>query len=86
MRVVAKEIEMIAHFLKDGSIAPIRFKMEEDNKCEVIKIDKIVSKSNEKYCGNRMIIFDCQSVINGIEKQYQIKYDIENCKFILFKI
>ncbi|WP_169896801.1 hypothetical protein [Clostridium chromiireducens] len=40
MKVVSKRIEMIAYFRKDGKINPIRFRIEEENKCQVIKIIK----------------------------------------------
>lgn len=84
MKVVAKPIQMIAWFNKDGSINPIRFKIEEDvNK--VIKIDRILKTERERLSGNTMEKFVCSSVIDGIEKLYEIKYDSSTYKWILFK-
>jgi len=48
MKVVSKRIEMIAYFKKDGKINPIKFRIEEDNKYQVIKIGKIISTDLEK--------------------------------------
>lgn len=49
MKVVSKKIEMIAYFKKDGRINPIRFRIDEENKCQVIKIGKIISTDLENY-------------------------------------
>ena len=48
MKVVSKKIDMIACFKKDGKINPIKFRIEEDNKYQVIKIGKIISTDLEK--------------------------------------
>ena len=37
MKIVSKKIEMIAYFEKDGKISPIKFRIEEEGKCQVIK-------------------------------------------------
>ncbi|AWK52192.1 hypothetical protein DIC82_14815 [Clostridium beijerinckii] len=86
MKVVSKEIEMIAYFKKDGQVNPIRFKIDEEDKCKVIKIEKIITKNLEKMCGNEMWFFTCSAVIGDVEKVFEIKYDIEKCRWILFKI
>jgi len=44
---------MIAYFKKDGRINPIKFRIEEENKCQVIKIGKIISTDLEKLCSNK---------------------------------
>lgn len=84
MKVVAKPIQMIAWFNKDGSINPIRFKIEEDGN-KVIKVDRVLKAEKERLSGNVMEKFTCSSVINGIERLYEIKYDSNTYKWILFK-
>lgn len=86
MKVVSKPIEMIAYFKNDGKINPIKFRIEEENKCQVIKIGNIISTDLEKLCGNKMWVFTCSAVINDVEKIFELKYDIEKCSWILFKI
>jgi len=86
MRTIAKEIEMICLFNAKG-VTPIRFKYKEyDSSYKVIKVDKVISKNMEKLCGNFAWIFDCQSVIDEVERLYQLKFIISECKWILFKI
>ena len=84
MKVVAKPIQMIAWFNRDGSINPIRFKIEEDGN-KVIKVDRVLKAEKERLAGNIMEKFTCSSVINGIERLYEIKYDSNTYKWILFK-
>lgn len=86
MKVVSKSIEMISYFRTDGTIRPLRFRMEEDDGCEVIKISRIIRCETEKLCGNKMMVYTCCAVIDGIEKIFEIKYDVEKMKWILFKI
>ena len=87
MKVLAKPIEMIAWFENQGNINPVRFRMEdENNNYKTIKIDRVLFKEKEKIAGNHMIVFKCSSVIDGVEKVYEIKYEIDSCKWILFKM
>ena len=61
MKILMKPIEMIAWFNKEGVLNPIRYKLDG----MVSKVDQVTSKSEEKLAGNRMIIYRCQSEING---------------------
>lgn len=85
MKVVAKPISMVAWFEPNGALHPVRFKITEEEDM-VIKVDRILSKETEKFAGNPRIVFNCQSIINGCERLYQIKYEVNTCKWILFKI
>lgn len=86
MKVLAKEIEVIRWFDKSGDITPIKFKYENaDGENEVIKVDKVITKTDERLCGNKAIIFDCQSVIDGLERRYQLKFFIEEHRWLLWK-
>lgn len=82
MKVLMKPIEMIAWFTKDGVPKPIRFRIED----QVIKVEQVPSKSEEKLAGNRMIIYRCQSAINGELKAFELKYELQTCKWFLFKM
>lgn len=86
MKVVAKDIEMVVWFSKEG-IKPIKFRYEDDNRSYItVKVDKIISKSQEKLCGNIALIFECQSLIDGEMKLYQVKYFVTEMKWLLWKI
>jgi len=87
MEVVAKPIEVISMTDIKGNITPLRLRIEnEDESIQVIKIDKIIDRVHEKFAGNNKLVFTCRSLINDIEKVFEIKYEIATCKWILFKI
>lgn len=81
-----RPIEMIAWFTQEGVPNPIRYKItSSDTSNVVVKVDRIVSRSEEKLAGNRMIIFRCQSEVNGQLKLYELKYELNTCKWFLYK-
>ena len=87
MKVVARPIEMVAWTDTKGIINPVRFKIiKEDGTNSVVKIDKIISVDKEKLAGNNMLVYQCQSSVNGADKLYEIKYELATCRWILFKI
>ncbi|MBW9145838.1 hypothetical protein K2F40_12415 [Clostridium sp. CM028] len=87
MKVLALPVEMVSYTDNKGDIKPIRFRMQVgDEPMQVIKIDKVIVKDTEKLAGNIMIIYKCQSVIDGAEKLYELKYEMGTCRWILFKI
>jgi hypothetical protein len=87
MKVVAQPIEMISYTNKSGDIKPLRFRIEgEDASGKVIKINNVIIKELEKLAGNPMFVYKCQSLIDNVEKQFEIKYDLRTCKWMLYKI
>ena len=87
MKILMQPIEMIAWFTLEGTPNPIRYKITStDSSNVVVKVDRVVTRSEEKLAGNRMIIFRCQSRINGLSRQYELKYELNTCKWYLHKI
>lgn len=87
MKVLAKPVDMVCWFEKTGIPHPVRFKITNEDETEaVIRIDRVISLDKERLAGNEMLVFKCQSVINNIQKLYELKYELSTCKWILFKI
>lgn len=83
MKIVAKSIEMIAWTDLKGKINPVRFKIiKNDENSSVVKIDQVITRTKERLAGNEMIVFACQSLVDNIIKIYEIN----TCKWILFKV
>ncbi len=82
MKVCMIPIEMIAWFDIPGTLRPIRFRHEGN----VVKVEQIIKISEEKLAGNRMKIYECQSEINGAVKPFELKYELQTCKWFLYKI
>jgi len=87
MKVVKKNIELLCLFDKQGIPHPLRFRLvDEEGSNIVIQIDKVIKQDFEKLAGNKMIVFTCQSSINNQLRLFELKYEIDTCKWMLFKI
>ena len=85
MKIVSKTIDVVAWFDEDG-VHPTRFKIDGKDGEVVIRINKVVKKDLEKLAGNPMLKFTCESEINGQVKPYELKYEINTMRWLLFKI
>ena len=87
MKIVAKYIEVVSSTNLSGVITPLRLRLiKDDESLQVIKVDKVITRSNEKLAGNLMTVFTCQSLIGDIEKRYELKYHLSTCQWMLWKI
>jgi hypothetical protein len=87
MKILAKEIEMIASFKKDGVIVPRKFKITGDDEEEItIKVDKVITMSNTKLAGIKAVVFSCQSQIGEVVRRYEIKYRVDEHRWELYKM
>ena len=66
---------------------PYKFKFQQDDGSEkIIRIDKRITSYTQRIAGIDTIIYECQSVIDGIEKRYKLKYILSQCKWQLYAI
>ncbi len=80
-------IDSVAWFNRDGIPHPLRFRITtEDQTYKTIKIERTITRTEEKIAGNRMLIFRCQGEINGLLKVFELKYEINTCKWYLYKL
>lgn len=87
MKIYMQPIESIVWFNRDGIPHPIRFRiLTEDKTYKTIKIENVITRSEEKIAGNRMLIFRCQGEVNQVLKVFELKYEINSCKWYLYKI
>lgn len=87
MKVLMRPIEMIAWFTEQGIPNPIKYRTTLEDKSKVcVKVDRIITREEEKLAGNRMIVFKCESIIDGVERIYELKYELNSMKWYLFKI
>jgi len=88
MKIVDKEIEMISVTNIRGVITPIRFRYQSrDDEFQVIKIHKVTEQSNQKIAGKVYMVYKCQAIIdNKCMKIFELRYFLEKCTWILYKI
>ena len=82
MKTRMTPISVLAHFDLTGTPHPLRFKLAD----KMIKIEQVVSVTEEKLVGNKMLCFRCQSEIGGELKPFEIKFEINTCKWFLWKM
>jgi len=73
-----KPIETITVHSKEGIIRPEKYRVMEEEETIVVRIDKIFTRSEDKSSGSRELIFGCQGVINGLMKNFELKYKSQN--------
>jgi len=87
MKIIKKDIDLLCWFDKKGMPHPIRFRLtDEEGSDVIIKVNKVIKQDLEKLAGNKMLVYTCQSVINNELKLLVLKYEIDTCKWMLFKI
>ena len=82
MKILSTPLTVLAHFDLTGTPHPIRFKLAD----KTIKIEQVVSVTEEKLAGNKMLIFRCQSEIDGELKPFEIKFEVGTCRWFLWKM
>jgi hypothetical protein len=86
MKIVMKLIEVITKHSIDGIIRPEKYRITEDGETVVVRIDKILTRNEEKSDGCHELIFGCQGVINGCIKNFELKYRVPECQWFLYRI
>jgi len=87
MKVLMTPIEILAWFTKNGIPHPLKFKyLNERQEEEVIKIDKILNRWEEKFAGKPTLVFHCQSEFRGTPKLFDIKYELHTSTWFLYRM
>ena len=88
MKIVAKPIKTMVVFEYEGkSPIPYKFKIQMgDGSEKTIHIDKRITRYKQRIAGIDTIIYECQSIIDGMDKRYELKYIVPKCQWQLYKI
>ncbi len=87
MKIIGDEIDVIVKFKRKNKPQPLKFSIgEEGEAIRVIRVDKILYSEEEKLAGLRSYVYRCQSMIDGEEKLFELKYYIQDCRWVLHKI
>lgn len=87
MKLINIPIDVLCIFTKEGQIEPIKMKIFNDNgETTLISINKFYLLPEEKFNGNVMKLFRCESIYNNKEYIFELKYELKTCNWILFKM
>lgn len=87
MKTLAKPIEMVNWMDEEGVITPVRFRIRnEEGANTVARILRIHHRRKEMIAGSLTWSFQCEVSLNNQLLLAEIRFDIENCRWNLFKI
>jgi len=82
-----KTIRMISVTEEDGVLTPLKFQLKSKDEGRItVKVDNVILRNEEKLAGNKMLIYRCQSQINGMLRIFELKYEVSTCKWYLYKM
>ena len=79
-------VDVIAVCNADGSIKPLRFRMEdEDHQLLRIDIEEVISSKEIQYVGIEAHVFLCRATVRGKESVFELKYTIRSHNWCLMR-
>lgn len=81
------QIEMICVCAADGSLTPLRFRMEdEERRLQTVPIAQVLVAKPIQYAGIDAIRYLCKAVLDGKERLFEVRYTIKTHRWTLFRV
>lgn len=81
------QIEMISVFATDGSITPLRFRLENEEHClQTVVISQVVSVKPICFAGVDAIQYLCKAIAEEGEKLFELRYTVKTHRWTLFRV
>lgn len=79
-------IQMICGMDTTGSITPIRFRFQTDEKTiETVQVQEVMTRDEKNYVGIREKQFICIAQISNLQRIMEIRYNVESQKWRIFR-
>ena len=79
-------VDVIAVCSTDGSIKPLRFRIEdEDHQLLRIDIEEVISSKEIQYVGIEAYVFLCRATVRGKESVFELRYMIRSHNWQLLR-
>ena len=79
-------VDVIAVCCADGSIKPLRFRMEdEDHQLLRIDVEEVISSKVIQYVGIEAYVFLCRATVRGKESVFELRYMIRSHNWQLLR-
>lgn len=87
MKIVARPVDMIAVFYQGRHPVPHKFKyLSPDGSMKYIHVERIFASEVRKNGNSEIILYQCQSRIEGEAKRYELKFFLKEARWELYKI
>ena len=81
------QIEMISVCGVDGSLTPLRFRLEnEEHQLCTVAIRQVVYSNRIQYAGVDAIQYLCKAEVQGREKLFELRYAFRSHSWCLFRV
>lgn len=79
-------VDVISVCNADGSIRPLRIRMEdEEHQLLRIDIEEVISSKEIQYVGIEAHVFLCRATVRGKESVFELKYTIRSHNWLLMR-
>jgi hypothetical protein len=79
-------VDVIAVCSADGSIKPLRFRMEdEEHQLLRIDVEEVISSKEIQYVGIEAYVFLCRATVRGKESVFELRYMIRSHNWQLLR-
>ena len=87
MKTVSRPIDTIVVFRGGSKPLPYKFRYTDLlGESREVLVGRILIAEKQKVGGVSVFVYDCQGVIEGRERRYQLKYRVEDCLWELYKM
>ena len=87
MKVLSRFIDTIVVFKGDQRPLPYKFRYREDgDTSRELFVDKILLVSEQTVAGKTSLLYECHSRTDGVDRRYQLRYIVPECKWMIYKI
>lgn len=80
-------VRMLTECGPDGTLQPIRFRLEDEaHQLRTVSIKQVVSAHEVQYVGIEAIIFLCKGDFGGIERLFELRYTVQSHRWTLLRM
>ena len=87
MKMLRKPVEAIVLFDLEGNLVFVRSRhLDDRSELITVKVDRVIKRELDKFAGNRMLKFTCQTRIGNQIKPFELRFEIDTSRWYLYKI
>ncbi len=87
MKLLAKPIDAVVIFVDREQPRPFKFRYtDEEGAAHEMKIDKVLSVREHELPGAKSLVFECQSRLGLDDLRYELRYSLDTCRWLLYKM
>ena len=87
MKILNKPIRVISVTEQDGSITPLKFQYTNERKeVKTVQLSNVHGKTEEKLGGSKIFTYKCSMLKNKEEVIFELRYEVNNCRWFLYKL